>query len=72
MLRRCLRERSLVDLLTAAGRTDRSKFMADVLAPLLAAGLLRMTVPDRPRSRFQRYVTTPAGQQFLKDKGKET
>ena len=28
------------------------------LEPLIKAGLLRMTIPDKPRSRKQTYVTT--------------
>jgi ATP-dependent DNA helicase RecG len=46
-------------------RSDRTKFRQSVVEPLLEAGWLARTVPDRPRSRFQKYVTTPAGREFL-------
>ncbi len=34
----------------------RKKFTTDYLSPLLADGRLTMTLPDKPRSRGQRYV----------------
>jgi len=44
-----------------SGRTDRTKFRDQVVAPLLEAGLLKMTIPDKPRSSKQQYHTTDAG-----------
>jgi ATP-dependent DNA helicase RecG len=53
-------------LIERCGRTDRTKFRNQVLRPLLEAGLLEMTVPDKPRSSRQRYRTTAAGAAALK------
>jgi len=53
--------RSLVELMELVGRRDRTKFRTKFLQPLLDAHLMEMTVPDKPRSRSQRYVTTIAG-----------
>lgn len=36
-----------------------------VLNPLIDAGLLEMTIPDKPRSSKQRYRTTAAGLMLL-------
>lgn len=47
------------------GRTNRTKFRNQVLRPLLEAGWIEMTVPDKPRSRNQRYRTTAAGRGVL-------
>lgn len=47
------------------GRSNRTKFRDQVLNPLLDAGLLEMTVPDKPRSSRQRYRTTAAGVRLL-------
>jgi len=47
------------------GRTNRSKFRNQVLRPLLTAGWIEMTVPDKPTSRNQRYRTTAAGRDVL-------
>ncbi len=52
------------ELLALAGRTNRTKFRDQVVRPLLDAGLLEMTIPDKPRSSRQRYRTTPAGRQL--------
>ena len=51
----------------SAGRSDRTKFRHQVLDPLIAAGLLEMTIPDKPRSSKQRYRLTERGRQYLKD-----
>ena len=48
-----------------AGRTDRTKFRNQVLNPLIEAGLLEMTVPDKPRSSKQKYRVTEKGQDLL-------
>ncbi|MBI4881355.1 MAG: putative DNA binding domain-containing protein [Planctomycetes bacterium] len=65
-LRKCLLEQRLVELMEIAGRTDRTKFRNQVLAPLLAEGLIELTIPDKPRSSRQRYRLTAKGRQFLK------
>jgi len=58
-------DRSLAELMKLCGRSDRTKFRQQVLRPLLEAGLLEMTIPDKPRSSQQRYRLTPAGQSML-------
>jgi ATP-dependent DNA helicase RecG len=40
-------------------------FQQAYLEPLLVGGWLEMTIPDKPRSRLQRYRTTAAGQGAL-------
>ena len=53
--------RSLAELMGPSGRTDRTKFRDQVVAPLLEAGLLEMTIPEKPRSSKQQYRITDAG-----------
>jgi len=48
-----------------SGRTNRTKFRDQVVAPLLEAGLLEMTIPDKPRSSKQQYRITEAGRSAL-------
>lgn len=49
------------ELLEAVGRSNRTKFRDHVLAPLLEAGLMEMTIPEKPRSPKQKYRTTNVG-----------
>lgn len=57
--------RALAELMVPSGRTDRTKFRDQVVAPLLEAGLLEMTIPDKPRSSKQQYRVTEAGRAAL-------
>ncbi|MDD5308659.1 MAG: ATP-binding protein [Deltaproteobacteria bacterium] len=50
--------RSLPELMEQLGWKDRTKFRKKFVRPLLDAGLLAMTEPDKPRSSRQRYVAT--------------
>lgn len=59
--------RSLQELMEPSGRTNRTKFRDQVLAPLLEGGLVKMTIPDKPRSPQQRYQTTPTGTRLLEE-----
>jgi len=57
--------RALTELMGPSGRTDRTKFRDHVVAPLLDAGLLEMTIPEKPRSSKQQYRITEAGRSVL-------
>jgi len=45
---------------------DRKHFREKILDSLLEAGLLEMTIPDKPRSGKQRYRLTERGRWFMK------
>lgn len=53
--------RSLAELMAHTGYSQRAHFKTQHLEPLLAGGIVRMTVPEKPRSSKQRYVLTEAG-----------
>ena len=59
-------EKSREELQSAAGVKDREHFRREYLSVLVAAGLLELTVPDKPRSSKQRYRLTPEGSQYLR------
>ncbi len=57
--------RSREQLQRAAGIASREHFTRKYLDTLLRAGLLELTIPDKPRSGLQRYRLTRAGQRYL-------
>jgi ATP-dependent DNA helicase RecG len=65
ILRKCLADAEIAELMTIAERVNRTKFRDQVLKPLLADNLLAMTIPDKPTSRNQRYRTTDKGRVLL-------
>jgi ATP-dependent DNA helicase RecG len=52
-------------MMNAVGRRNRTKFRDGLVKPLIEAGWLEPTIPDKPRSRLQRYRTTAAGLDVL-------
>jgi hypothetical protein len=65
ILEKCREETLLVHLMAIAERADRTKFRHQVLNPLLAEGLIEMTIPDKPRSSNQKYRLADKGRAWL-------
>lgn len=59
--------RALPELMAPSGLKNKTRFLDQVLAPLLEAGLLEMTIPSKPRNSRQQYRTTAAGLELLRD-----
>ena len=53
------------ELQEAAGLANRKHFRKAYLEPLLKAGWIEMTIPDKPRSSSQQYRTTEQGKSVL-------
>lgn len=51
----------------AFGLKDRRRFRETYLQPALKAGLIEMTIPDKPQSRLQRYRLTKEGRKVVND-----
>jgi len=66
VLELCSQEQAAMALMEAVGRSNRTKFRDQVLGPLVAGGLVEMTVPDKPRSSRQRYRLSPEGAECLR------
>jgi ATP-dependent DNA helicase RecG len=47
------------------GLRHEDHFRQAYLLPALEAGLIERTIPDKPRSRLQRYRLTARGKAFL-------
>ena len=56
------RESSRAELQATLKLRDRRSFIDTYLKPALKAGLIEMTLPDKPTSRNQRYRRTSAGE----------
>lgn len=57
----CIEKRSVTEMLSFMNLRDRTKFRKKYIYPLLDAGILQMTIPDKPNSNAQRYFLTPYG-----------
>jgi ATP-dependent DNA helicase RecG len=66
LLKAAREPRSREELQQVAGIRHRQHFLSEYLRPLLDAGLLELTIPDKPRSSKQRYRLTDAGRAYLK------
>jgi predicted HTH transcriptional regulator len=65
ILRKCLEDQPISDLMAAVGRTNRTKFRDQVLSPLIKMELISMTIPDKPTSSNQKYRLTVKGRDLL-------
>jgi hypothetical protein len=52
-------------LVAATGLTQATNNYLRHVLPLVKAGLLALSIPDKPRSPLQRYVLTNAGRDSL-------
>lgn len=52
----CIEPKSLLEIANYLGYTNRKKLKKNYIDPLLGDSL-EMTIPDKPNSKFQRYVT---------------
>lgn len=55
---------SALDLMKDLGLSHRPTFRKNSLHPAIASGLIEMTIPDKPNSRFQKYQLTAKGKAF--------
>lgn len=66
LLMKATGEMARQELMDALGLKDRKHFGDAYLQPALEAGLLEMTIPDKPQSSKQRYRLTEQGRAVLK------
>ena len=52
-------------MLAFMGLADRTKFRRKYIYPLLEAGIIEQTMPEKPNSRNQRYLLTDEGFNLL-------
>ena len=62
-------ERTREELQAGAELLDREHFRKTYLEPLLAAGWMQRTIPEKPTSRLQKYRLTEKGGAWLRETG---
>ena len=57
-------ERTRVEILQSLGLKDRTNLAKEYMQPALAADLIEMTIPDKPRSSQEKYRLTDKGREL--------
>jgi len=65
LLESLLGDMTRTEIMESTGLKDRMHFSREYLQPALAAGLIQMTIPDKPTSSRQKYRLTEKGQIVL-------
>ena len=61
----CVESHSRNDILNKIGLTNQFKNYRKHIEPLLKLGLIELTIPDNPKNRNQKYITTEKGKAVL-------
>ena len=59
-------ETTLQNLMQSLNLRERGTFFRNYIQPALKLGLIEMTIPDKPKSRLQKYRLTEKGLEYLK------
>lgn len=65
VLRLCMLAKTNAEILTNIGLSNQTKNSKENIEPLLAAGFLVRTIPDKPTSKNQQYITTTKGKKLI-------
>jgi len=61
----CIEPKPKNEILDKIGLSNQSKNFKDNVEPAINAGLLTMTLIDKPKSKKQKYISTEAGKKIL-------
>lgn len=51
----CKNEKNIFEIMDFLGYKNRTRFRRDYIKPLVEKGMLKMTIPDKPTSKNQKY-----------------
>jgi len=71
LLELCSEAKPIAELMAALGWKNRTKFRNRYVSPLINQELLGMTIPDKPKSRLQKYRTSQLGKDLIGSKSKK-
>ena len=57
ILKYCEEAKDIFEIMNFMGYNNRTRFRRDYIKPLVDKGVLRMTIPDKPTSRNQKYIS---------------
>jgi len=66
ILKTCLKPQTRMKILSLLKLTNHPKNYENNILPLISNGIIERTIPDKPKSRLQKYVTTEKGKKLLK------
>ena len=66
-MEKCEKPKFHTEIMESMEWKDKTKFRKKFIHPLLAEGLIEMTIPDKPQSPNQQYVITEEGLKLLKE-----
>ena len=52
----CNKERTIYEIMRFVGYKNRTRFRRDYIKPLVESKKLKMTIPDKPTSKNQKYI----------------
>lgn len=52
----CQKEKTIFEIMNYVGFKNRTRFGRDYIKPLVKKGILKMTIPDKPTSKYQKYI----------------
>ncbi len=67
ILNKCQQPCTIIEIMKALQWKSRTKFRQKFIASLLDSGLLRMTIPEKPKSSRQKYQSTELGLKMISD-----
>lgn len=52
----CKEPKSAIQIMTKFNYKNIKRFRRDYIKPLVEKGILKMTIPDKPTSKYQKYI----------------